>query len=178
MAADFKRSFLFILLSIVTVSLVACPLWADEPDEELPVSIKSPEEGKTFAYGDIKSRSLSWQPKRGELVAHVTFTNQLLAVGSPEEDDEYFPIPGISFDPASGTFYATAKTGEKIPIAKMHTAVLFKTIVMLPNAAVRVIHTPEGNTSVILEAIRPADLARYQNQPYHDGAFNLGSIFK
>jgi hypothetical protein len=123
-----------------------------------PIVITSPQGGTTFARCDIKNHSLIWNKNRKMLVAVVTFTDAQQNTGTPQDDTHYFDLPGVNFDEAKGIFTATAPGGEIIPIAKISKMLFIKSIVVLPNANVRILH-PRGDISVVLEAISPNDPA-------------------
>ena len=178
----FLKPFFFLAVAFLTLLIsTASRLQAGEIDEQLPVSIKSPVSGKTYAFGQIKSRLLNWDAKKNMLIAHVVFTNQYLASGGDiEEDDQYFPIPGITFNATTGFFYAPATDGSQIPIAHIRKTLFIKSVAVLPNAAVRVIHTNQGEVTVILEAIKPEDVSRYSKEggDGNDNKFSLQSLFQ
>jgi hypothetical protein len=130
-------------------------LWALEDDGPL-ISITSPDRAVTFAYGSIKNRSLVWNKKEEVLIVRVTFTDAEQSNGSSNDDTHDFKLPGVTFDEAKGFFFATSPKGIIVPVAHTKKALFFKTIEILPNAAVRILH-PRGNVTVILEAISPND---------------------
>ena len=149
------RYFLAATMTLLAI-LPACAWNNDGP----PISITSPTAGTTFARCDIKNHSLIWNKNRKMLVACVTFTDAQQNNGQPQDDTHYFDLPGVSFDEAKGVFTATAVGGEVIPVAKISKVLFIKSIVVLPNANVRIMH-PRGEISVVLEAIRPNDPAMH-----------------
>jgi hypothetical protein len=64
-------------------------------------------------------------------------------------------------------------------VAKWRKVLFTKSVVLLPNAAVRLVHNPDNTISAILEAIRPADVAKYKNMPTasQGGGISFGSVF-
>jgi hypothetical protein len=150
-----SRQVLFLLL----VSLLL-PSRALRADDGPPIAITSPDKAVTFAYGEIKQSSLFWDGKAQLLIARVVFTDAQSNVGEPQEDQEQFRLPGVSFDATKGIFYAVSARGENIPVAHLKKTLFFKTIEVLPNAVIRVQH-PRGNVTVILEAISPNDPAMH-----------------
>ncbi len=147
------RHFLFPVLAILALlmpgSLVAM-------DEGPPISITSPDQGTTFAYGEIKNHELIWNKNTQMLSARVTFTDAQFNVGQPNDDIHFFRLPGITFDPAKGIFYAMSAKGVAIPVAFMKKTLFFKTVQATANANVRIIRE-RGQVTVILEAISPDD---------------------
>jgi hypothetical protein len=99
---------------------------------------------------------LIWNKSEKLLIARVTFTDAEQTENTPEDDTHEFRLPGVTFDEARGVFLATTATGEIIPVAHFKKTLFLKSIEMLPNARVRIIH-PRGNVTVILEAISPDD---------------------
>ena len=150
------RSFSFFVLALFLVS----PRLAAAQDEVPPISITSPDAGTTFASGTIKTHVLFWNPSQKVLVARVTFTDAEQNLGDPNDDTHEFRLPGISFDEAKGLFLATSAKGEIIPVARVKTTLFLKSIEVLPNARVRIVH-PRGVITVVLEAISPNDPAMH-----------------
>lgn len=158
-------------LPLALALLVFCPLWAQEDDGPL-ISITSPDRAVTFAYGSIKDRSLIWNKKEGVLIVRVTFTDAEQSNGSSNDDTHDFKLPGVTFDETKGFFFATSPKGITVPVAHTKKALFFKTIEILPNAAVRILH-PRGNITVILEAISPNDPAMYPPPTDSDGTHKV-----
>jgi hypothetical protein len=151
--------------------LLSGPLPAQE-DDGPPVSITSPDRATTFAYGSIKDRVLIWSRKEQVLIARVTFTDAEQSNGSSNDDTHDFKLPGVTFDEAKGLFSATSRKGVIIPVAHVKKALFFKTIEVLPNAAVRILRD-RGNVTVILEAIGPDDPAMHPAPTDPDGAHKV-----
>jgi hypothetical protein len=129
-------------------------------DEGPPISITSPDVATTFVYGTIKNHALIWDKNRKALIARVTFTDADQNLGQPNDDTHEFRLPGVTFDEAKGVFFATTAKGEVIPVAHVKKTLFIKSIEVLPNANIRILH-PRGNVTVILEAISPNDPAMH-----------------
>jgi hypothetical protein len=145
------------LLSLL-LALTMLPLLADE-DIRPVISIASPDTATTFAFGTISKRALVWSESAQTLFAEITFVDVDPSNNQSNDDTHRFRLPGITLDKAHGVFYATSPKGEVIPIARRKKALFLTTIEVLPNAIVRVNHR-HGDVSVILEAIRPDDVAK------------------
>ena len=90
----------------------------------------------------------------------MTFTDAEQNLGDPNDDMHEFRLPGIRFDEAKGVFLATTARGEVIPVARLKKTLFLKSIEVLPNARVRILH-PRGVITVVLEAISPNDPAMH-----------------
>src|SRR5262249_9143497 len=157
---------LALLFVLFATGLASAQEGALQKDEGPPISITSPDTGSTYAYGTLKQRSLFWSRRDKMLIARVVFNNEGITDGStPQYDTLEFRLPGVTLDEAKGIFSATTAKGEVIPIAHFKKQLFVKTIEVLPNARVRVIHE-RGTVNVILEAINPNDPAM------HPGASN------
>ena len=143
---------------------LALPLLASSfvraQDDGPPISITSPDQGTTYAYGTLKTHALVWDKSRKMLKAIVTFVDENQDSNTQNDDTHEFRLPGVSFDEAKGVFTATTDKGEVIPIAHYKKTLFIKTIEVLPNARVRILH-PRGLITVILEAISPDDPAMH-----------------
>ncbi len=131
------------------------------------ISITSPDKATTFVYGSIKERALVWNKKEKVLIARVTFTDAEQSSGQANDDRHDFRLPGVSFDEAKGFFFATSAKGVTVPVAHIKKALFFKTIEVLPNAAVRILRE-RGNVTVLLEAISPNDPAMHPSPKNSD----------
>ena len=151
------RGLLFLALALSPLFLRVLPAQADDGP---PISITSPDQATTFAYGAVKSHALIWNKGQKMLIAHVTFTDAELANGQPDEDSHEFRLPGVTFDPAKNVFFATTAKGAAIPIAHFKKMLFFNTIEVLPNAHITILH-PRGVVTVLLEAIDPNDPAMH-----------------
>jgi len=129
-------------------------------DDGPPISITSPDAATTFAYGTVKNHALVWNKSGKVLIARVTFTDAEQNLGQPNDDTHEFRLPGVSFDEAKGIFFATSAKGEVIPVAHIKKTLFIKSIEVLPNANIRILH-PRGNVTVTLEAISPDDPAMH-----------------
>ena len=155
--AGMSRGLFFYILAVILFSI---PLSAEPGDDGPPISITSPDVATTFAYGTIKSHALVWNKSQKVLIARVTFTDSELNNGTPNDDTHEFRLPGVAFDEAKGVFFATTAKGEVIPVAHFKKVLFIKSIEVLPNANIRILH-PRGNVTVILEAISPNDPAMH-----------------
>ena len=151
------RGLLFLALLLSPLSLRVLPAQADDGP---PISITSPDQATTFAYGSVKNHALVWNKAQKVLIAHVTFTDAELNNGQPNDDSHEFRLPGVNFDPAKGLFTATTAKGEVIPIAHYKKVLFFNSIEVLPNAHISILH-PRGVVTVMLEAISPNDPAMH-----------------
>lgn len=149
----------------------ATPLFAYS-EEGPPISITSPDNGHTFAYASVKSHILYWNRKGQVLMARVVFTDALQNFGQPNEDTQEFRIPGVTYDPAKGLFWAVTKRGIAIPVARTKKVLFANTIEVLPNANVR-IQRDRGLVTLILEAIPPDDPAMHPAPVDPNGSHKL-----
>ena len=168
------RAALTLIITLLLLGPVSLFGWNNDGP---PISITSPTKGTTFARCDIKNHSLIWNKGRKMLMVVVTFTDGQQNMGTPQDDTHYFDLPGVSFDEAKGIFTATAIGGEVIPVARITKALFIKSITVLPNANVRIMH-PRGDITVVLEAISPNDPAMKAPPPKNpndngDGTHNV-----
>jgi hypothetical protein len=149
-----SRGLLFIVLALALFS----PRIVSAQDDGPPISITSPDTGTTFAFGTIKNHALIWNKSKKVLIARVTFAEEDSNYGQSTDDTHDFRLPGVTFDEAKGVFFATTAKGEVIPVAHIKKTLFIKSIEVLPNANIRILH-PRGIITVILEAISPNDPA-------------------
>jgi len=149
-----------VILPALAAVFLFTALSSTRADDGPPIVIVSPDAGTTFAYGTIRNRALVWDPKTKMLIARVTFTDQRLASGQPNDDQHEFRLPGVTFDSATGIFSAKSAQGKLIPVAQIKKTLFFQHIEALPNARVRIMH-PRGDITVVLEAIDPKDPAMH-----------------
>jgi hypothetical protein len=154
------RSLLFLAL----IALLSWPRLASAQDDGPPIVITSPDSGTTYSLAMIKTHTLFWNPSQKVLVARVTFIEVDQDPTQSSDDTHEFRLPGVSFDEAKGLFTATTAKGEVIPIAHFKKTLFLKSLQVLPNAHIRILH-PRGVISVVLEAISPNDPAMH---PAHD----------
>jgi hypothetical protein len=147
-----------LLLGLLLPGLAVAQEAVLSKDESPPISITSPDTGSTFVYGTLKGRQLYWSKHDKMLMARVTFTDASALDTNLQDDTMEFRLPGVAFDEAHGVFTATSTKGEVIPIAHLKKTLFVKSIEILPNARVRVIHV-HGTVNVILETISPNDPA-------------------
>jgi hypothetical protein len=151
-----SRCLFFLVLALALVSTRVASAQDDGP----PIAITSPDTGTTFAYGTVKSHALVWNKKEKVLIAQVIFADENSDSGPSNDDTHEFRLPGVTFDEAKGVFFATTAKGEVIPVARIKKTLFIKTIEVLPNANIRILH-PRGLITVILEAISPNDPAMH-----------------
>jgi hypothetical protein len=149
-----SRGLFFIVLALTLFS----PRIVSAQDDGPPISITSPDTGTTFAFGTIKNHSLIWNKSKKVLIALVTFAEMDQDSGPSGDDTHEFRLPGVTFDEAKGVFFATTAKGEVIPVAHIKKTFFMKSIEVLPNANIRILH-PRGVITVVLEAIGPNDPA-------------------
>jgi hypothetical protein len=116
-------------------------------------SIVSPDRPQTFAYGEMICHQLYLERAGGELAARITFSN-LPYVGDdePRRDESFdFRFPGIKFDPTRGTFFASHRGGQTIPVARFRDG-LFCGWVDLASGAKIYLHKESGRVTAILTA--------------------------
>ena len=141
-------------------------------DDGPSIAITSPDQGTTFALGDIKSHTLFWDKDSKMLMAQVTFIDNHQNDAQAKEDIHQFRLPGITFDEAKGIFFATSADGVLIPVAQVKKALFFRAVVTTPNARIRILH-PRGNLTVVLEAMRPDDPALHQKPSDSDSGLKV-----
>jgi len=151
-----SRCFFFLALALALFSTRVASAQDDGP----PIVIASPDTGTTFAYGTVKNHTLVWNKKEKVLIAQVTFSEEDPSSGPSNDDTHEFRLPGVTFDETKGIFFATTARGEVIPVARIKKTLFMKSIEVLPNANIRILH-PRGVISVILEAISPTDPAMH-----------------
>jgi len=83
------------------------------------VSITSPNDARTYAYGAVSWQQLYLERTRGELGARITFSNFPFADANEPRTDEAFDFrfPGIHVDFAQHAFVVRGRRGEFIPVA-------------------------------------------------------------
>jgi hypothetical protein len=84
------------------------------------ICITSPHHPQTFSYGEMIWHQL-YQRTNGELAARITFSNRpYVGDDTPRTDEPFdFRFPGVQFDSARGTFFASSGHGELIPVARL-----------------------------------------------------------
>lgn len=84
------------------------------------VVLTSPDQARTFAYGEMVWHQLSIDPDTHSLTARITFSNRPYD-GSPEGriDEPFdFRFPGTHLDSTTGTISVRARKGKLIPVAR------------------------------------------------------------
>jgi hypothetical protein len=163
-----SRGLLFIVLALSLLS----PRLVLAQDDGPPISITSPDTATTFAYGTVKNHTLFWNKSKKALFAQVTFNDPNQSDGTQTDDTHEFRLPGVTFDEAKGVFFATTAKGEVIPVAHIKKTLFMKSIEVLPNANIRILH-PRGLVTVILEAISPDDPAMHPHPDNPDATHDV-----
>jgi len=83
------------------------------------VSITSPNQAKTYAYGAVTWRQFYLQRTHAELAVRITFSNWPYADSNePRRDEPFnFRFPGVRVDYARHAFVTAGQRGESIPVA-------------------------------------------------------------
>ena len=117
------------------------------------ISVTSPDHAKTFAYGETIWRQLYLDRTRGELAARITFSNLPYACSNEPRTDEPFDFrfPGIRFDSANRTFFATGRHREQIPVARLRGDPACGWTDLLPGAKIYLLKR-SGRVTAILTA--------------------------
>ena len=117
------------------------------------ISITSPDHAQTFAYGEMIWHQLYLQRTGAQLGARVTFSNlPYVSSSEPRRDEPFdFRFPGVKFDSARRTFFASGRHGEPIPVARFRGDPAFGWIDLAPGAK---IYLPKesGRVTAILTA--------------------------
>jgi len=117
------------------------------------VAIASPDTAQTYAFSTIIWKQLRWEPAAHMLVASITFSNyEYVSSFEPREDERFdFAFPGVTFDRATGIFYARDHLGKSIPVAELKHEWFFPVIALLPDARIS-IYKRSGKVKVELTA--------------------------
>jgi len=117
------------------------------------VTITSPDTAQTYAFSTVIWKQLRWEPAANTLVASITFSNYEYATQvEPRVDERFdFAFPGITFDRATGIFYAHDPLGRSIPVAELKHELFFSVIALLPDAKIS-IYKHSGKVKVELIA--------------------------
>jgi len=102
------------------------------------ISIASPDQARTYAYGSVTWRQLYLERRRGELAARITFSNLPFAdANEPRTDEPFdFRFPGVQVDRARHAFVATGPRGEFIQVAWFRGDPSCGWIKLAPNAKI------------------------------------------
>jgi hypothetical protein len=116
------------------------------------ISITSPDHPQTFTYGEMIWHQL-YERTSGELVARITFSNRPYAGDdNPRRDEPFdFHFPGVQFNPARRTFFASSRRGELIPVAKVRNDLVCGWIDLTPGAKMYLLKE-SGRVTAILTA--------------------------
>jgi hypothetical protein len=133
--------------AILLATLLATSAWAVAG----AISITSPDHVQTFAYGETLWHQLYGE--RGQLAARITFSNLAYAGDEePRRDESFdFRFPGVQFDPARRTFFASSRRGELIPVARFRNDPNFGWIDLAPGAKIYLLKE-SGRVTTILTA--------------------------
>ena len=85
------------------------------------VTMVSPETAQTDACSYVEKAYFEHFDGDPALYANVTFSNDIyVGDGQPLARDYFvFKFPGVTFDPATKTFYAAGDAGHRVPVAVM-----------------------------------------------------------
>jgi hypothetical protein len=117
------------------------------------ISVTSPNHPQTFAYGEMIWHQLYLECTNGELGARITFSNLPYAGDDePRRDEPFdFRFPGVRFNPARRTFYASSRHNELTPVARFREGPAFGWIDLAPGAKIYLIKQ-SGRVTAILTA--------------------------
>lgn len=60
------------------------------------ITVESPDQAETFAYGSTKHHLLRWDKKKGQLYAEITFSNEPYARNTTASEETFqFYFPGV-----------------------------------------------------------------------------------
>jgi hypothetical protein len=117
------------------------------------ISIISPDHAQTFAYAEMIWHQLDLERTGAQLGARVTFSNlPYVSSSEPRRDEPFdFRFPGVKFDSARRTFFASARHGEPIPVARFRGDPAFGWIDLAPGAKIYLLKE-SGRVTAILPA--------------------------
>jgi hypothetical protein len=117
-----------------------------------PVVIASPDKAQVMVFSQIINKDLHWNARTNALIASMTFSNvnYVSRTESRTDQDVYFTLSGVQYDPARRTFY---KTGRHVPVAIMQEGVFGRQIKLAPGARILALDN-HGRISVMLVANR------------------------
>ena len=100
------------------------------------VSVTSPDQAQTYAYGAVTWHQLYLKRTRRELAARITFSNWPYAGDDEPRRDEAFDFrfPAVHVDFAQHAFVASGRRGELIPVARFQGDPACGWIDLAPNA--------------------------------------------
>jgi hypothetical protein len=137
-------SFRFLLLAFLGFSVSTLPA--------VQVTLESPDQAQTFAYGSLVDRRLGWDASKKLFYAEVTFSNERYAgFGEKLERESFrFNFPGVNYDKKTKTFFVMTNTNRRIDVAKVTPRFIGSTLLPLQTSLFRVQH-PRGKVSVLLD---------------------------
>jgi hypothetical protein len=117
------------------------------------IQITSPNHPETFAYGETTWRQLYLERASGGLTARITFSNLPYAdFNDPRRDEAFdFRFPGVRFDPARRTFFASGRRRELIPVARFRSGLAYDWIDLTPGAKMYLLKE-SGRVTAVLTA--------------------------
>ncbi len=137
------------------------------------LEIASPTRVTVYAKSELKQHSLYWSRNRKELSVSLHYSDDLYndTTDSAANHDESFefPIPGVSFDPATRLFTVDDGGGNPLPVAKLRTVAFVAGIEPTPNASFHIRHGDDGKIGVVLTVYRPEVAAALQAMPQSPG---------
>jgi hypothetical protein len=116
------------------------------------ISITSPDQPKTFAYGEVIWHQLYLEQTIGELAVRITFSNRPYACSNEPRTDEPFDVrfPGTQFDSARHAFFARQR-GGLIPVARFRGDAACGWIDLAPGAKIYLLKE-SGRVTAVLTA--------------------------
>jgi|SRR5262249_37978812 len=102
------------------------------------ITITSPDQPQTFAYGEMIWHQLYPDGSTGELAARITFSNLPYAGDDePRRDESFdFRFPSVHFDSAQRIFFKRTGHGERIPVARFRKDPAFGWIDLAPGTKI------------------------------------------
>ena len=102
------------------------------------VSVTSPNQARTYAYGAVTWHQLYLERTGGQLGARITFSNYPFAdANEPRTDQPFdFRFPGVHVDLAHHAFVGTGRRGESVPVASFRGDPSCGLIKLAPNAKI------------------------------------------
>jgi hypothetical protein len=127
------------------------------------VSITSPDDAQTYAYGAVTWHQLYLKRTRRELAARITFSNWPYAGDDEPRRDEAFDFrfPGVHVDFAQHAFVASGRRGELIPVARFEGDPACGWIKLAPNAKIYLLKEHGRVTAILTATSYPRDGVRW-----------------
>jgi hypothetical protein len=139
------------------------------------ISINSPDHAQTFAYGEMIWHQLYLERSGGELAARITFSNLPYAGDDEARRNEPFDFrfPGVQFDPARRTFFASGRHGELIPVAGFRNDPVCGWIDLAPGAKIYLLKESGRVTATLTATNNPRGGMRWIEM---DNNFSLQNL--